>query len=210
MSQERRLTSAGANAYTRGLDGIHITDICARFSLPVSDRGGSIAEREGGGLGWGIRRNGLADGVRPARIGDTTFEGDDGLGDSVHGYLALTFDSGDATGWGYRRKYDFGQASGANLDQTACEHNDTAAGNGSGRSDIGDPRDRTGETGTAIGNAKQSQDRRVADVAFELAVTATERSTDPTASAAEEVEQETQVFRASGDGGIGRRTSLRC
>ena len=171
MSQARRLTSAGANAYTRGLDGIHITDICACFSLPVSDRGGSIAEREGGGLGWGIRRNGLADGVRPARIGDTTLKGDDGLGDSVHGYLALTFDSGDTAGWGYRRKYDFGQASGSNFDQTAGEHDDTATGNSAGRSCIDNSWDRTSETGTAIGNAKQSQDGRVEDIALEHTAT---------------------------------------
>ena len=181
------MTSAGANASTRGLDGIHITDICARFSLPVSDRGGSIAEREGGGLGWGIRRNGLADGVRPARIGDTTFEGDDGLGDSVHGYLALTFDSGNAAGWGYRRKYDFGQASGANLDQAACEHDDTATRSGSGRSSLDNSWDGTCKTGTAIGNAEQPQDWRVDDIAFGHTATAGRR-TEPTAGATEEVE----------------------
>ena len=108
MLQGRRLTSVGSGAYTSKLDGIHFIDNCARFSLPVSDRSSSVAEREGGGFGRSIRRNGLANGVRSARIGHTALEGDHGLGGYIHGYLALAFDSGDASGWGYRRQYDFG------------------------------------------------------------------------------------------------------
>ena len=161
----------GVDTYTRRSDGLHFIDNCARIGLPVSDCGGSIAEREGGGLGRGIRRNGLADGVRTARIGHPAFEGHDGIGGLIHGYVAFAFDYGDEAVWGYRRKYDFGQASGANLDQTACEHDDTATGNGSGRTGIGDSRDWTREAGTAIGNAKQSQDGRVEDIALEHTAT---------------------------------------
>src|SRR5882762_3734725 len=76
-----RLTRTGADAYTKKLDGLHIIDDCACFGLPVPDRGGSAAEREGGGLGRSVRRHGLANGVRSARVGDTAFEGDDGVGD---------------------------------------------------------------------------------------------------------------------------------
>jgi hypothetical protein len=172
------LTGTGADAYTRGLDGIHFIDNCARVGLPFSDRGGSIAEWEGGGFGRGIWRNGFANGVRPPRFGHAFIEGDDGLGGSVHGYVAVAFDSRDAAGWRNRRNYDFGEAPGSSLDQAACEHDDTTTGNCSRRSDIDIPRDGTGETGTAIGNAEQSQDRPEDDIAFEYTATA-ERYTEP-------------------------------
>src|ERR1700694_2466531 len=45
-------------------------------------------------------------------------------GGAIHGYVALAFDFGDATGWSDRRKSDFGQASRSNLNQTSCEHDD--------------------------------------------------------------------------------------
>jgi hypothetical protein len=180
--RQGRLTGVGVDAYTRSLDGIHFIDNCARIGLPVSDRGGAIAEREGGGLGRGIRRNGLADGVRSPRIGNAPLEGNDGFGGFIHGYVAVAFDFGHEAGRDYWRKYDFGQASGANLDQAACEYDDIATRSGSGRSGLDNSWDWTCKTGTALGNAEQSQDWRDDDVALEHTATA-ERYTEPTAGA---------------------------
>ena len=181
------MTGAGVDTYTRKLDGIHLIDNCARIGLPVSDRGSPIAEREGGGLGRGIRRNGLTDGVWSQRIGHASVEGDDGIGGSIHGYFVVAFNFGHEAGRDYWRKYDFGQASGADLDQAACEHDDIATRSGSGRSSLDNSWDGTCKTGTAIGNAEQSQDWRVDDIAFGHTATAGRR-TEPTAGATEEVE----------------------
>jgi hypothetical protein len=63
--------------------------------VPVFDRSGSAAKREGCGSGWRIWRNGLADGLWTARVGDPAFEGDDHIGCVVHGHVAIVIDLGD-------------------------------------------------------------------------------------------------------------------
>ena len=147
----------GADAYTNVLDGLHVINNCACFGLPVSDRSGAVTEREGGGSGRSIRRNGLADGVWPTRIGYIAVEGDDGVGDSVHADLAIAFDHGDAAE--RNKRHDSRQASGSGVDDEAGAGNtdaDTAHGDTGGAGNAGAAR-------TAVGDAVGSQDGREKD-----------------------------------------------
>src|ERR1035438_371830 len=61
-----------------------------------SDHRGPLAERESGGPGRGLRRYGLANGVRPAWFGHVVVEGDYDFGGSVHGHFAFALHPGDA------------------------------------------------------------------------------------------------------------------
>jgi hypothetical protein len=155
--------------YTTTVDGLHTVNDCARFGLPVFDRSCLVAERKGSGPGGGIWRNGLADGLRTARFGDTALEGDDGFGDSVHDYFAVAVDHGDAAN--RRGQFDSGEASGFDIDETtgAHEYDDSAAVGHSWRTAgaADHSRNRTGAAWTTVSDADRSHDRREEDHAAE-------------------------------------------
>src|ERR1700733_4667612 len=67
-----------------------------RHHLLLHDRGGTAAEREGRGSGWSVRRHGITDGVRAARIRDIALQGDPACGGAVHGDVAFIVDPDDA------------------------------------------------------------------------------------------------------------------
>jgi len=164
----RCLTGAVGVAYTKGLDGLHIIDNCARFGLPVPDCGGTATEWKGGGPGWSIWRHGFADGVRSTRLGDAAFEGDDGFGDSIHANVADAFDPGDP---GKRRgKYGSRKTPRPCLDETAGDFDNDDSGAGSDSSGFGNARSAgRGEAWTTVGHADGSEDRRKQDDASRVA-----------------------------------------
>ena len=69
---------------------------CSRIGVSVPDRGRSAAKWKGRRSGRCIWRDGLADSVRPAWVGDPAFESDYDFGDSVYDHLAFVVDHGDA------------------------------------------------------------------------------------------------------------------
>ena len=78
--------------------------------MPVPDHRGFAAKRQSGGSGGRIRRNGLADGLRTARVGDLAFQGDHDIGGALHDHLAIAFHSGHPKrGLGYLRARDISQ-----------------------------------------------------------------------------------------------------
>jgi hypothetical protein len=159
-----RLTGAVGSAYTKDLDGLHIIDNCACFSLPVSDRGSPATERKGGRPGGSVRRYGLTDSVRSARLGHAAIESHDGFGDSVHADVADAFDSGDARD--RCGKYNSREASRSGIDKATGDFDNNGSGAGSERSGTDNARIRRSETRTAVGNIDGSEDGREQNNAY--------------------------------------------
>ena len=90
------LTAHGSLSYTWKEDDVYSVVDCSRVGVSVSDRSRSAAKWKGRGSGRRIRRDGIADGVRPARVGDPAFESDHDFGDSVYDHVAFVVDHGDA------------------------------------------------------------------------------------------------------------------
>lgn len=154
LSQPPRLTGVAGVAYTNDLDAIHFTDNCACSDLPFSDRSGTVAERKSGGFGGSFWRHGLADGIRPAWLGDVAFQGDHGIGDFVYDHILVAFDHGD-TAVGRCDQHDPGKSSGSGGSEAGGRH-DNAAGSGSGRPCSGDAGLRSGSAGPTFGDANRS------------------------------------------------------
>ena len=68
----------------------------SRGGVSVPDHRGIAAKRQGGGSGGRIWRDGIADGVRAARVGDAVIEGDHHFGGIVHDYVVVAIDHGDS------------------------------------------------------------------------------------------------------------------
>ena len=71
--------------------------------LPFPDHRCVAAKRQGGGSGGGIWWHGVADRLRPARLGDAVVEGDDDLGDSLHADVDFALHRGNSR---FRRRLD--------------------------------------------------------------------------------------------------------
>ena len=82
-------TTAGKNT------DVYLIDDYSHRGLPVPDYCGVVAKREGGGPGWRVRRHGVADGIRTARIGDAAFQGHHGIGGDFHVHVDGAFHHGD-------------------------------------------------------------------------------------------------------------------
>src|SRR5690242_2317354 len=67
-----------------------------RGGVLVPDHRDPAAKRQGCGPGGSVRRHGLADGVRAARLGHASFESHHDLGGGVHVHVAGAVHSGDA------------------------------------------------------------------------------------------------------------------
>ena len=99
------MTSGNVVSYTKktlwkNID-VHVGIDPSYYCLHLLDCGGFAAKREGRGPGGRLWRHGFADGIWTARVGDAAFEGDHGVGDSVHAHVVDAFDPGD-TDFGFR------------------------------------------------------------------------------------------------------------
>jgi hypothetical protein len=92
------------------------------------DCGGVAAERQGRGLGRSVRRHGIADGFRAARIGDAAFEGYHACGGDFHGYLDHPVHLRAAAGGFLGQRFGAHQGSGENDGARSEEQRSASAG----------------------------------------------------------------------------------
>jgi len=121
----------------------------------VPDPGGRgvAAKRQGRRPGRSVRRHGIADRFRAARIGYGAFEGDHRLGDPVHADLADAVDFGDARG-----KRDAGsdqEDHSRSGTKGSCSGAD-ASTRGGRLTDLGTDRDRRRQAERAANNPRTS------------------------------------------------------
>ena len=94
-------------------------DVFARYRVFLFDRGRAAAERQGGGSGRRVRRDGIADHVRAARVGDGAVEGDHCRGGDLHDHVDVAVDSGDAAFRDCIERSGFGEESETSCDEAA-------------------------------------------------------------------------------------------
>ena len=138
------MTASPATPYTGKYDDVYsaVDSSCDCVSVP--DRGGFVAKRQGCGSGRRVWRNGLADGLWTARVGNPAFEGDHDFGDSVYDYVPFVVDSGNAEcrarhiGIGKFAQVDYGAEDGSRAGTGSCPGSSAGSGGSIDDSAVGD------------------------------------------------------------------------
>src|SRR5258708_21234958 len=87
---QRKIEASAGNQYD------YCFDHHSRYRLFLFSDSGFVTERQGGGPGGRFWRNGFADSLRPARIGDGAFESHHNRSRGFHGDVAYDSHPGDA------------------------------------------------------------------------------------------------------------------